>query len=346
MSPEPGRGEGDKVDSSAGTHRLWIDRVCGALHLPLWLGVLLLGLVPYPILLITAAKAVGLSASLTSTFITPQVPLTVTLVLIPILGTLYISRSVEKLNGYAETLLPRSPDGGGGSPINFGSLYSLRFVLPLDILLVLVFQGVYVEFENQTISTYFAFTPGLLYAFFVIGGAVWVFAYSMYSIWKVGHLPLVVRPFTEDRTLGLSPFGTASLKLTAVYMVIEATNLILTQNLPSFVKLYLLAAFSLLGVGLFLLPLYGLHKKLVAAKEEEMDWISAEHSAVLEEMRRPGGLRDQGLATRLVTVRSVREDVERIHGWPIDTEMMARLATVVILPLVIGVGVPFLVPYL
>ena len=51
-------------------------------------------------------------------------------------------------------------------------------------------------------------------------------------------------------------------------------------------------------------------------------------------------------ATRLVTVRSVREDVERIHGWPIDTEMMARLATVVILPLVIGVGVPFLVPHL
>jgi hypothetical protein len=337
---------GDKADSSPETHALWIDRVCGALHLPLWLGVLLLGLVPYPVLLITGAKVVGLSTSLISTFVTPQVPLTVTLALIPILGTLYISRSVEKLNGYAETLLPRSPDGGGGSPINFRLLYSVRFVAPLDVLLFLIFQGIYLEFGNSSVSTYFAFTPALLYAFFVIGAVIWVFAYSMYSIWKVGHLPLAVRPFTEDRTLGLRPFGTASLKLTAVYMVVAATNLILTQNLPSFVKLYLLAAFSVLGVGFFLLPLYGLHKKLVAAKEEEMDWISAEHSAVLEEMRRPGGLRDEGLATRLVTVRSVREDVERIHGWPIDTEMVARLATVVILPLVIGVGVPFLVPHL
>jgi hypothetical protein len=77
-----------------------------------------------------------------------------------------------------------------------------------------------------------------------------------------------------------------------------------------------------------------------------MDWISTEHSAVLEEMRRPGGLRDGGLATRLATVKSVREDVGRIHGWPFDTEMIARLATVVILPLVIGIGTPFLIPYL
>ena len=347
LSPEPGHGVGDKADPSGNAHALWIDRVCRALRLPLWLGVLLLGLVPYPVLLIVGAKVVGLSGSLISFYIIPQLPLTVTLALVPILGTLYISRAVVKVNGYAETLLPGSPDGGGvRSPINFRSLYSVRFVTPLMVLLYLIFQAIYFEFGTTSAQIAFAYTPAILYAFFAIGATIWVFAYSMYSIWKVGHLPLAVRPFTEDRTLGLRPFGTASLKLTAVYMVVAATNLILTENLPSFVKLYLLAAFSLLGIGFFLLPLYGLHKKLVAAKEEEMDWISAEHSAVLEEMRRPGGLRDEGLATRLVTVRSVREDVERIHGWPIDTEMMARLATVVILPLVIGVGVPFLVPHL
>jgi hypothetical protein len=337
---------GDKADSSTNTHALWIDRVCGALRLPLWLGVLLLGLVPYPVLLIIGAKVGGLSGSLISTFIIPQMPLTVTLVLIPILGTLYISRAVEKVNAYAETLLPSSPDGRVRSPIDFRTLYSVRFVAPLAVLLYLVIQGVYFEFGSAPNQIFFAYTPALLYAFFAIAATIWVFVYSMYSIWKVGHLPLAVRPFTEDRTLGLRPFGTASLKLTAVYMAVAATNLLLSENLPFYVKLDLLAAFSLLGIGFFLLPLFGLHMKLAAAKKEEMDWISAEHSAVLEEMRRPGGLKDERLSTRLATVKSVREDVARIHGWPFDTEMIARLATVVILPLAIGIGAPFLIPYL
>jgi hypothetical protein len=271
LSPEPDRGIGDKADSSKHIPALWIDRVCGVLNLPLWLGVLLLGLAPFPVLLIVGAKVEGLSDSLISAFIVPQIPLTVILVLIPILGTLYISRAVEKVNAYAETLLPSSPDGRVRNPINSRSLNSMRFVAPLAVLLYLAIDAIYFEFGSAPTQTFLAIAPAFLYAFFAICATIWVFAYSMYSIWKVGHLPLAVKPFTEDRTLGLRPFGTASLKLTAVYIAVAATNTLLSQNLPFFVKLDMLAAFSLLGIGFFLLPLYGLHKKLVAAKKEEMD---------------------------------------------------------------------------
>ena len=54
-------------------------------------------------------------------------------------------------------------------------------------------------------------------------------------------------------------------------------------------------------------------------------------------MRLPGGLRDGVLATRLATVKSVRQDLSLIHAWPFDTSILVRAVSITVLPLLITV---------
>jgi uncharacterized membrane protein len=323
------------------------------MHLPTWLGALLLGLVPYFLVAVTGDTIAGVIyrqnflANIDS-----LVPLTIVIVFIPLLGSIYVSRTIEKVNNYAETLLPVPQNGTHvPTPVNFRSLYSVRICALLAVVFFVLISVTYAGFAPASAQpSYFSISPAFMYAFLVDWTFVWTYIYSMYSIWKIGHFPLAIPPFTEDRTLGLQPFGSASLRLTTIFLVLAISNVltvhIFATSVPLFVISDLLIIFSVMGLVLFFLPLYGLHKKLVAMKNKEMRWISAEHSAVLKEVRARGSFEDEGLTRRLTNIKLFREDVVKIRGWPLDTEMIARLVTIVIFPLVIALGVPFLLQYL
>ena len=45
-------------------------------------------------------------------------------------------------------------------------------------------------------------------------------------------------------------------------------------------------------------------------------------------------------------MRSVREDVKMIREWPFDSETIVRLVTLIVLPLLIALGAPFVLHYL
>jgi hypothetical protein len=247
---------------------------------------------------------------------------------------------------YAETLLPRSSRREPNTLVNLGSLYSLKFAGPFTIVLWLALDTVYFEVGSVPFQLYLPFAAAFLYSYFTISVAIWTYAYSIYSIWKIGRLPLSMKHFTEDRTLGLRPFGSASLRLTVAYVILCLVGSFDAAGLPLSVKLALFAAFALPGLGFFFVPLFGLHKKLTTLKKETMNWVSSEHGIILKEMQAPGGLGNSALATRLATVKSVREDVRMIREWPFDNEIIVRLVTLVLVPLVIALGAPFLVHYL
>lgn len=333
---------------------IWFYRVFGALHVPTWVGALLLGLVPYFAVAVAGDAIAGVVYH--SNFLAnvgALVPLTVIIVLIPLIGSIYVSRTMERVTSYAESLLDARQETkkDARNLINFGSLYSVRTVTLLAIAFFLVITATYVGFAPASAQpSYFAIAPAFMYAFFVDMTFVWIYGYSMYSISRIGHLPLVIPPFTEDRVLGLQPFGSASLRLTAIFLLLATSSVlavhIFASAVPFFVISGLLVIFSAMALVLFFLPLYGLHKKLVATKEKEMKWISAEYSAVLKEIRELGSFGDEALTRRLTSVKSVREDVARIRSWPLDTEMMVRLATIIIFPLAIALGVPFIISYL
>jgi hypothetical protein len=325
---------------------LWVARVSRAIRVPLWLGVLILGLIPFPVMLVIGAKLANVPPAQVSGYIVPFIPLTFPLVLLPIISSVYISQTIHRVSAYADTLLPRRSNSSLQPTVNFSSLYTVRFVVPLACALLIAIDLLYYVSGSVPLALYPVVVPAFLYSYFAISYTIWAYAYAIYSIWRIGRLPLELKHFTEDRMLGLRPFGTASLKLTLAYVLTAFAGCLAAWGFPLLVKLVLFTAFTIPGVGFFLLPLFGLHRKLASAKNSAMEWISKEHGVILREMERPGGLADGALATRLATVRSVREDVKMIREWPFDSETIVRLVTLIVLPLLIALGAPFVLHYL
>ena len=154
----------------------------------------------------------------------------------------------------------------------------------------------------------------------------------MYRIYRLGKLPLTLKPFTEDRTLGLKPFGRASLQLTAVYVGFLAsvfvTTVPLTAYSPSVIALEMGLLF--LGIVIFFLPLLTLHAKLLDAKQEAIRWISPQYSALVQKLRKEGVENsDEKLYHELTAIDKIQRDINQIHNWPFDVGIVTRLAAIV-----------------
>src|SRR3989454_2256294 len=122
----------------------------------------------------------------------------------------------------------------------------------------------------------------------------------MLAIYRAGKLPFQLKPFTEDRTLGLKPFGTASMRLASVYaifpIIVTLLQLItinvevpggVTVGLGSFrtSDLVILGGLILVGVVLFLLPLIGIHRRLQEARRQELNWITPRYTSLVQRLK-------------------------------------------------------------
>src|SRR5438445_9844445 len=100
-------------------------------------------------------------------------------------------------------------------PFRLGNVFALWVILLVAITLLFGFPSPTAVFsEHITVIAYF---------FLILASFLWVYGYSMYAIHRAGKLPLRLKPFTEDRNLGLKPFGTTSLRLASIYAVFPIT---------------------------------------------------------------------------------------------------------------------------
>ncbi|MBI3116487.1 MAG: hypothetical protein HYZ12_04025, partial [Thaumarchaeota archaeon] len=138
--------------------------------------------------------------------------------------------------------------------------------------------------------------------------------------------------FTEDRTLGLKPFGRTSLQLTGVYVSFLASVFVTVVPLSEYSPPVIAVAISLLLLGLviFFLPLLTLHSKLVAAKQEALQWISPQYSALVQKLRKDGlDNTDEKLYRELMAIDKIQRDINQVHGWPFDVGIVTRLAAII-----------------
>ncbi|HZY47690.1 MAG TPA: hypothetical protein VFE96_07835, partial [Candidatus Bathyarchaeia archaeon] len=257
-----GRKEGDHerpIYASGSAHSLWFERVTSKLGLPLWLGI--------PA--VTLAPAIGLwllgSQVLLNDFTgVPIISLSLLILNILFLAgsSRIISLRAEKLRLYTKTLSPKQ------GPEALDQLYRLTPVVPVWALLLFASEfgfdpfifklsySVYQVILRVIVTSYFRFAQATF---------LWVLGYSMYSISKWGKLPVRLKPFTDDPTLGLRPYGTTSLQFVTLYII----AIFLTFPVGVYVGRPVLISqsiFFLLGLGIFLGPLLGLRKKLMQAK--------------------------------------------------------------------------------
>lgn len=174
-----------------------------------------------------------------------------------------------------------------------------------------------------------------------------------------GKLPLQLKPFTEDRTLGLKPFGTTSAQLASVHAVIPIVITFFSQasvviELPNTVSVTLasprpsdiifLVGLVLVGIALFFLPLLSIHRQLLEAKRRELGWINPRYTEIVRQLKDTATTRfgesmnqRQALADELTMVRQLQQDIQRIQGWPFDLSIITRLATVLVIPPMLAV---------
>jgi hypothetical protein len=233
------------------------------------------------------------------------------------------------------------------SSIRTGYLNDFRPVLVTWIVLlaaaVLVLEPVfnpgYSLFQNVLRELLYSYTR-LLQATFL-----WVFLSSMIAIYKMGQLPLKLKIFTDDRTLGLKPFANTSLHLITIYVVANLLTFPIFLY-PNFAVELSLTVFLVPGFFFFLVPLLGLHKKMRRARTEKSAMIGLRHSRVMSEVESTGeGLLDERLVNELLAIEAIKREIHQLHEWPFDIGTIARLSGVLGAPMIAAVVAAYVIRF-
>lgn len=180
--------------------------------------------------------------------------------------------------------------------------------------------------------------------FYVCTNFSWVYFGSIYCLYKLGKKPLRLKHSTEDRMLGVRPFGDLSLSMSTVYFsaIVIMIMIGITSTLGSPIEgflpfLFLLMAFMIFGVVLFIFPLREVHIRMVEQKEIERNELrrrayggvggDTRHfttDTVTEMQRKLDDL------TSLMTLEMAEKNLNAVPDWPIDTPILNRFATILI----------------
>ena len=319
------RGEDMTVDS----HLLWFERLYVRLRVPFLLGAPVLGSLAFLAILAICYALAGLWGdflSLSVFFV--SVPMV--FVLLSQIASRYASRQMQKLLDYSRSINQES------RAVSIQPLYDVRGVLFLVVIFLVTIQPLYVLAAPRSYTLFQSllteYVPWIYFEFFV-ASLVWVMTYSSLSVYRMGKLPMMLKPFVEDHTLGLRPFASVALRLAAITVVAFAF-LVYPQVLIGVASGPIIATqvlFTVISVAFFILPLTSLHAKLVKAKREELTWIVQRYTGVLQRFKVGGtGSLDSGLLAELMAAKDVLSDVQQIRTWPFDTGILLRLAAILL----------------
>jgi len=310
--------------------RLWFDSAASVLRMPRLVGICVVGLLPATLL-----WYVGINMRIATDFTgfpPVSLPLLAVNVVFLILASQLIRARTVQLEDYTESL------GVEVESDQFGRLTSLKGILVVWVLLLCVTSLVIDPYVYNLYYTPLqaAMRLGVTsYLRLIQATFLWTLGCSMYLVYKWGKLPIRLRSFAEDRTLGLNTYGRASLLFVTLYIV----AMLLT--FPVFVYkseavIWSEAVFSLLGLAIFVVPLFSLRERLVEAKKEKLAWITRRHARAIESIESCGdGPIDAVLVNELIAVDRIRTDLQHISGWPFNAGVVVRLITVVFLPLLL-----------
>jgi len=253
----------------------------------------------------------------------------------------YTRHRIEQLGKYAVSMEAEK------SRIGTNYLHDFRPVAATWIVLLLTSVFVLEPIFNPGYSLLQSVFRESLYSYLRLLQAtfLWIFLSSMTAIYKLGRLPLRLNVFTDDRTLGLKPFATTSLHLITIYVV----AILLTFPIylfPNFAVELSLTIFLLPGLFFFVVPLFGLHKKMQGVRREKSVTVGIRHTRVMNEVEatRDGPL-TEGLVNELLAIDAIKREIHQIREWPFDKGTIARLGGVLVAPLLAAVLAAYVIRF-
>ncbi len=226
--------------------------------------------------------------------------------------------------------------------------FAILFMLVIAIQSVPEFPDQFANFCISGLNTVFLL---LAFPFWFIAFCtfVWVYMGSIRGLYELGK-KVKLKSFNEDKMLGVRPVGSLSLSLTYTYFM----GLIILGLLPTILQpeasilgyMVVLSTCAIVGLILFLLPQYTLHKKMVEAKGVERELLRSELSKVVrsadeekDDVESVAEIKDA--LNRLTTVLQVdmtRNELENIPTWPFDTQIISRLAGMAMSIIIVIIG--------
>src|SRR2546426_4547374 len=325
-------------------------RHASRLRLPFWLWAIIIGLAPTR-LLATLDYLVVPPGGPGGYLLDTAVVLSIFIVYF-VYAIRFISSRMEQLSDYVKRMSPDVPVDSLRIPFRAANILAVWVILLVAITLLFGFPSPTTVFsEHIAVIAYF---------FLILASFLWVYGYSMYAIHQAGKLPLRLKPFTEDRTLGLKPFGTASLRLASIYAVFPVTltflelvtvdveisgGITIIFSPIRLTDIIFSAGLILAGIALFFLPLLSIRRRLQEAKHEEQSWVTPQYTAIITRLkeqiskmpREDSANQTQALADELTMVRQIQQDIQKIQSWPFDLGVVSKLATVLVIPPILGV---------
>jgi hypothetical protein len=262
----------------------------------------------------------------------------------------------QRLVSVESQLVSLLPEGEETFDTIFGGVSKSTPPVAFAILfmLVIAFQSVpelpdnFVFFCVNNINTVFLLVAWPFW-FIAFCTFVWVYVGSIRGLYELGK-KVKLKSFNEDKMLGVRPVGSLSLSLTYTYFM----GLIILGLLPTILQpeasilgyMVVLSTCAIVGLILFLLPQYTLHKKMVEAKGVERELLRRELSKVV---RTAGEVKDdvesvaeiKDALNRLTTVLQVdmtRNELENIPTWPFDIQIISRLAGMAMSIIIVIIG--------
>lgn len=307
------------------TALLWFERLYSRLRIPFFAGAVFVSLLMLGILALCYLLAgVWSDFLLRSAYYASFAP---GVVLLCQIVSRYASKQVKGLVEYSKSMTEDNKS------ISTDALYGLKGILVIWGLFLLTIQPLYWRIAPKSYTLYQSFITSyapFVYFLFFIATLVWVIVYSMVSIYRMGKLQMRLTHFAEDHTLGLRPFGVATLRIYAVF-ILTLAYMILPQYIfgietdPTAPVGHL--SFTLVMVVFFLLPLVSFHSKLVNAKREKLRRILERYAEVVRRFEKgsPNEI-DPNATAELLAAKEVLRDVQQIRTWPFDTGILVRLA--------------------
>jgi hypothetical protein len=159
---------------------LWFERLYAWLRLPLWVGAIVIGFLPFLIMLIMGHIVAGLWSEFLSSGLAQFLPAFFLLSMFGQLGAPYICWSIEKLRKYSESMSQEK------SRIELRSLCSFKGVLIVwalwlgpSLLQTTRFSVTFYQYVLNQLA--------ILYWLFFIVTFLWTWGYSMFSIYRMGE---------------------------------------------------------------------------------------------------------------------------------------------------------------
>lgn len=209
------------------------------------------------------------------------------------------------------------------------------FIIPFILYFFTVFQysaGIFSVIQAILLST-----VGIVLMFSVLV----TYAGALKGLYEFGKQPLLLKPFYEDQMLGLRKAGSFSFSIFFHYSLFLLLFTFALSISPFQHWLFLLGTgfMSALGAVFFFLPLLSCHTQMQKRKRLETDKIRKRFVPLLKitEKEVSSVVTVDDLCVReLQALDIIERKVMAIYTWPFNTGIVARLSTLTLLPILLG----------